>query len=102
MYIIAMAGITTYFDEKPDVSTVLPDTVTRNTTLKKKPCCTCNMPMFVKTCKLSVAFNIWLKSPGDSGIEASQADRITCKILEYTKFCCKDVNMHWDIPFFRC
>ena len=56
------------------------------------------MPTFLKSCRLAVAFKTWLTSPGGGGKDFSQSDQITCKVLKYAKFCCKDVNPSWEIP----
>ena len=89
-----------YFDSKPEVSKVLPETNTRISTYKRsRRSCTSTMPSFLKTCRLAVGFATWLKSPGGSGKSFSQADQITAKVLKYTKFCCNDVSSSWEIPF---
>ena len=88
-----------YFDRKPDVSEVLPEGNTRMSTCKQqKRCSTSAVPSFLKTCRLAVGFNTWLRSPGGSGKSFSQADQVTSKVLKYAKFCCNDVDNSWEIP----
>ena len=89
-----------YFDQKPDMNTVFPE---RNTRMhreikRQKRCSTTNMPLFPRTCRVAVGFLTWLKSPGGSGKDQSQAEQITTKVLKFAKFCCQDVNCNWDIP----
>ena len=88
-----------YFDRKPDVSEVLPEGNTRMSTCKQqKRCSTSAVPSFLKTCRLAVGYNTWLRSPGGSGKSLSQADQVTSKVLKYAKLCCSDVDNSWEIP----
>ena len=88
-----------YFDTKPDISEVLPQINTRMKSYKlPKRSCTSSMPMFLRTCRLAVAFKTWLTSPGGGGKASVQADQIVGKVLKYMKFCCNDVSTSWEIP----
>ena len=89
-----------YFDEKPIVTDVLPGNHPRIPTRiqKTKRSITSKMPMFLRTCKLSIAFKSWLMSPGGGGKSDIQAEQITCRILKFAKFCCEDISSSWEIP----
>ena len=89
-----------YFDTKPDVREVFPKINTRmnKEIQREKRANTSNMPMFSKESRIAISFRTWLRSPGGSGKDNSQADQITCKLLKYAKFCCHDVNSQWEIP----
>ena len=54
--------------------------------------------MFLKTCIVGENFKKWLQSPGGGGKGESQADQLLCKVLKYSKYCCADVSLSWDIP----
>ena len=88
-----------YFDKKPNISEVLPDRTVLTTPMKRtKRSSTADMPMFIKTCKLSRNFKQWITSPGGGGKSDNQADQLACRVLKYLKFCCDDTNSAWDIP----
>ena len=88
-----------YFDTKPNVADVIPETCTRKNTYKlPQRSCTSTMPMFLKTCTVAKSFVKWLTSPGGGGKGLVQADQIVCKVLKYAKYCCEDVSPSWDIP----
>ena len=65
-----------YFHEKPSVDDVLPAQHLRtNSRLPRtKRSTTSQMPMFLKTCCLSVKFKRWLKSAGGGGKSDIQAE----------------------------
>ena len=90
-----------FFENKPDVCDYFPEANTRNATLllsKRKRSCTSNMPSFLKTCTISIAFTTWLCTPGGGGKDRNQAEQLCSKFLKFIKFCCDDVCSTWDVP----
>ena len=88
-----------YFDVKPNVEHVLPQTtITKKAVKKSKRSNTKDMPMFNKDCLFDKTFKNWLCSPGGGSKGYVQASQVSCRLLKFLKFCCADCCPTWEIP----
>ena len=71
-----------YFESRPKIEEVFPHlNTTGSKMMRSKRSSTSKMPVFNKSCALSVAFKTWLASPGGGGKSYNQADQLVLSLI---------------------